>query len=69
VEWKENLLMALFISIPQSGQSFFQGWDFFTGSDPTNGNVQFVDQQTAVRVILCLVPPVHADEFALLIFP
>ncbi|KAI0286661.1 concanavalin A-like lectin/glucanase domain-containing protein [Russula aff. rugulosa BPL654] len=30
-----------------SGQSFFQGWDFFTGSDPTNGNVQFVDQQTA----------------------
>jgi hypothetical protein len=30
-----------------SGQSFFQGWDFFTGSDPTNGNVQFVNQQTA----------------------
>jgi hypothetical protein len=30
-----------------SGQNFFQGWNFFTGSDPTNGNVQFVDQQTA----------------------
>ncbi|KAI0005363.1 concanavalin A-like lectin/glucanase domain-containing protein [Russula compacta] len=30
-----------------SGSTFFSGWDFFTGSDPTNGNVQFVDQQTA----------------------
>jgi len=30
-----------------SGQSFFSGWDFFTGSDPTNGVVNFVDQQTA----------------------
>ncbi|KAH9994431.1 glycoside hydrolase family 16 protein [Russula vinacea] len=30
-----------------SGNSFFSGWNFFTGSDPTNGAVQFVDQQTA----------------------
>jgi len=35
--------------IPQSGNNFFSGWNFFTGADPTNGNVQFVDQGTAVR--------------------
>jgi hypothetical protein len=57
----DHLGIPLF-SIPQSGQSFFQGWNFFTGSDPTNGNVQFVDQQTAVRVVLRLVPRVHADD-------
>jgi len=45
-----------------SGQSFFNGWDFFTGSDPTNGLVHFVDQQTAVRVVLHLVPRVHSDD-------
>jgi hypothetical protein len=22
---------------PQSGQSFFDGWSFFTGADPTHG--------------------------------
>jgi len=32
---------------PQSGNTFFSGWDFFTGADPTNGNVQYVDQTTA----------------------
>ena len=62
--WKENfadhLGIPLLISIPQSGQSFFQGWDFFTGSDPTNGMVTFVDQQTAVRVVLRLIPRVHS---------
>ncbi|KAI0063182.1 hypothetical protein BV25DRAFT_1824758 [Artomyces pyxidatus] len=30
-----------------SGNSFFNGWDFFTAADPTNGIVQFVDQNTA----------------------
>lgn len=30
-----------------SGNTFFSGWDFFTGADPTNGNVQYVDQATA----------------------
>lgn len=30
-----------------SGQTFFNGWDFFTTADPTNGNVQYVDQATA----------------------
>ncbi|KAF9458752.1 concanavalin A-like lectin/glucanase domain-containing protein [Collybia nuda] len=29
------------------GESFFNGWDFFTGSDPTHGIVQYVDQNTA----------------------
>ncbi|EMD41533.1 glycoside hydrolase family 16 protein [Gelatoporia subvermispora B] len=29
------------------GDSFFNGWDFFTQADPTHGNVQYVDQQTA----------------------
>jgi hypothetical protein len=30
-----------------AGQNFFNGWDFFTGSDPTQGSVQFIDQGTA----------------------
>jgi len=29
------------------GQSFFDGWDFFTADDPTHGIVQFVDEGTA----------------------
>lgn len=29
------------------GSSFFDGWDFFTGGDPTNGIVSFIDQGTA----------------------
>lgn len=29
------------------GSNFFDGWDFFTGPDPTNGFVQYVDQTTA----------------------
>ncbi|KAH9043852.1 concanavalin A-like lectin/glucanase domain-containing protein [Lactarius pseudohatsudake] len=30
-----------------SGNTFFSGWNFFTGGDPTNGIVQYVDQATA----------------------
>ncbi|KAH7883790.1 glycoside hydrolase family 16 protein [Phlebopus sp. FC_14] len=30
-----------------SGSSFFNGWSFYTSPDPTNGNVQYVDQPTA----------------------
>ncbi|KAA8907441.1 putative endo-1,3(4)-beta-glucanase [Sphaerosporella brunnea] len=30
-----------------SGASFFDGFDFFTGSDPTNGFVKYIDQATA----------------------
>ncbi|TFY82363.1 hypothetical protein EWM64_g1657 [Hericium alpestre] len=30
-----------------SGNSFFQGWNFFTGGDPTNGIVNYVNQGTA----------------------
>ncbi|PSS37199.1 hypothetical protein PHLCEN_2v970 [Hermanssonia centrifuga] len=29
------------------GSSFFNGWDFFTESDPTHGTVNYVDQNTA----------------------
>ena len=32
-----------------SGQSFFDGWDFFTGDDPTHGIVDYVNQDDAVR--------------------
>jgi len=28
------------------GQNFFDGWDFFTGADPTHGIVQFLDEGT-----------------------
>ncbi|TFK48559.1 glycoside hydrolase family 16 protein [Heliocybe sulcata] len=30
------------------GQSFFDGWDFFTGADPTHGNVDFVGKSEAM---------------------
>lgn len=30
-----------------SGQSFFNGWTWYTDPDPTNGIVQYVDQNTA----------------------
>lgn len=29
------------------GSNFFDGWDFFTGADPTEGIVDYVDQNTA----------------------
>ncbi|KAI0757409.1 concanavalin A-like lectin/glucanase domain-containing protein [Daedaleopsis nitida] len=29
------------------GNSFFDGWDFFTGDDPTHGIVDYVDRNTA----------------------
>ncbi|KAF8665074.1 hypothetical protein AX16_000542 [Volvariella volvacea WC 439] len=31
------------------GQDFFNGWSFFTDSDPTHGTVQYVDEATARR--------------------
>ena len=51
---RENFYPGLLLVcnfIPQSGSTFFSGWDFFTGGDPTNGIVEYVDQQTAVRVV------------------
>ncbi|KAG6328376.1 hypothetical protein ID866_10714 [Astraeus odoratus] len=30
-----------------SGSSFFDGWSFYTASDPTNGNVQYLSQTDA----------------------
>lgn len=38
----------------QQGSSFFNGWDFFTGGDPTNGLVTYIDQATAVRIVTLL---------------
>ncbi|KAI0662407.1 concanavalin A-like lectin/glucanase domain-containing protein [Cubamyces menziesii] len=29
------------------GETFFDGWDFFTADDPTHGTVQYVDRNTA----------------------
>ncbi|KAI0638975.1 concanavalin A-like lectin/glucanase domain-containing protein [Trametes polyzona] len=29
------------------GETFFDGWDFFTAGDPTHGTVQYVDRNTA----------------------
>jgi len=31
----------------QSGSNFFDGWDFFTGADPTHGIVNFLDENAA----------------------
>jgi hypothetical protein len=31
------------------------GWDFFTGADPTSGNVQYVDKNTAFSENLAYV--------------
>ncbi|KAG9028203.1 hypothetical protein FRB95_006738 [Tulasnella sp. JGI-2019a] len=30
------------------GDAFYDGFDFFTGSDPTHGRVNYVDQKTAI---------------------
>jgi len=32
------------------GSNFFDGWDFFTGSDPTNGAVQFTQSNNLAQV-------------------
>ncbi|KAG1750014.1 glycoside hydrolase family 16 protein [Suillus paluster] len=37
------------------GETFFNTFDFYTGSDPTNGLVTFVDQQTAFNSGLAYV--------------
>ncbi|KDQ61523.1 glycoside hydrolase family 16 protein [Jaapia argillacea MUCL 33604] len=37
------------------GQNFFDGWDFFTGQDPTHGTVQFLSQQDAATAGLAFV--------------
>ena len=47
--------------VPQSGNTFFSGWNFFTGGDPTNGIVQYVDQGTAVRVVPAFVTSAHVS--------
>ncbi|CDO69351.1 Glycoside Hydrolase Family 16 protein [Trametes cinnabarina] len=32
------------------GKNFFDGWDFFTGADPTHGNVKFVGGDDAAKL-------------------
>jgi hypothetical protein len=61
---KENLLTRFWIPnwIPQSGNNFFSGWNFFTGSDPTNGVVQYVDQGTAVRMLPFAIKTTSRDS-------
>jgi len=39
------------------GQTFLDGWSFFTGSDPTNGLVNYVDQNTATSARLAYIQP------------
>jgi len=39
------------------GSNFFDGWEFFTGSDPTNGIVTYIDENTARASGLLQVNP------------
>jgi hypothetical protein len=45
------------------GNNFFDGWDFFTGADPTHGAVQFVDEDTGVRVASRVCFEIHLAFF------
>ncbi|KAF8323301.1 hypothetical protein DL93DRAFT_2128826 [Clavulina sp. PMI_390] len=38
---------SLHLKQTYNGSSFFDGWEFFTGADPTAGNVNFLDSATA----------------------
>lgn len=51
----------------QEGNSFFNGWSFFTGSDPTGGPVTYIDQGTAVRVFLVILSVKKTPQFSPLI--
>lgn len=37
------------------GEDFINAWDFFDNSDPTHGNVQYLNQQAAVSAGLIQV--------------
>jgi hypothetical protein len=39
------------------GSNFFDGWNFFTGTDPTHGNVNFVSQEDAQSQGLAFFQP------------
>jgi hypothetical protein len=54
--WPSLLLASTCVSVAQAiysiqtdytGAKFFDGFDFFTDADPTNGNVKFLDETTA----------------------
>lgn len=40
-----------------SGPSFFDGWSFFTDSDPTSGQVNYLDKDAAMAAGLAFVQP------------
>ena len=37
------------LAVEYSGSTFFNDFDFYTGPDPTNGHVRYVDPQTAAK--------------------
>lgn len=47
VSLAQNTSVIWVIQDTYEGQTFFDTFDFYTGSDPTNGMVTFVDEQTA----------------------
>lgn len=47
-EWTQQVIYQ--------GEDFLQGWNFFTGPDPTGGFVNYVDEQTALSEGLIKFP-------------
>jgi len=49
-------------------QGFYSGddWDYFTGGDPTNGYVKFLDRNTAINVGILKLGTANGRQFALL---
>ena len=43
----QSILGGYKLDTQYQGSSFFDGWDFFTGDDPTHGFVNYVDKSTA----------------------
>jgi len=43
------------LRVKHSGSNFFDGWDFYTGSDPTHGNVQYLSGTDAMSAGLAYV--------------
>lgn len=43
------------LKVKHQGNTFFDGWDFYTGPDPTHGNVQFLNANDAAAAGLAYV--------------
>jgi len=50
-------LYSLSLSLSFYFNLFFRGWNFFTGPDPTNGLVNYLDQDSATSSGLAYVQP------------